>query len=316
MGKNSKIAWTDHTFNTWWGCTKVSPACEHCYAERQSNRFGSWWGKDAPRRFFGQRHWNEPLAWDRQAAASGVNARVFCGSMCDIFEDRPDLVEPRQRLYDLIRATPHLTWLLLTKRPENMSHLLPPEWASFPANSGFGGLYQNRFPSNVWLGITAEDQARFEERWFYLEWVGRHWLAPVLFVSAEPLLGPLNIDPHALPQIIEQNGQTIHTRGMDWLITGGETGPDARPMYPGWIYGLRYQCSAYGIPFFFKQWGEWAEVAEFTGDNGKNLSSPLRQVVFAGNIKMQRVGKEVSGHLIGGLEYHEFPQTIMKSGTR
>ncbi len=141
MAKNSRIEWTTHTFNPWWGCVKVSPACKHCYAESWAKRVGSnVWGIKAERRFFGDKHWAEPLKWDVLAAASGVRARVFCASMADVFEDRRDLDVHRARLWKLIEATPHLDWLLLTKRPEIISRLAP--WA-------------NQWPENVWLGTVA-----------------------------------------------------------------------------------------------------------------------------------------------------------------
>lgn len=119
MAKNSRIEWTTHTFNPWWGCVKVSPACKHCYAESWAKRVGSnVWGIKAERRFFGDKHWSEPVKWNAAAAASGMRARVFCASMADVFEDRRDLDVHRIRLWKLIEATPRLDWLLLTKRPE------------------------------------------------------------------------------------------------------------------------------------------------------------------------------------------------------
>ncbi|HEY2512934.1 MAG TPA: DUF5131 family protein, partial [Polyangiaceae bacterium] len=118
MVANSKIQWTDHTFNPWWGCQRVSPGCEHCYAEAFAKRTGHGvWGPTAQRRFFGEAHWKEPLKWNEAAKRSGQRARVFCASMADVFEDRWELEPHRARLAGLIRVTPHLDWLLLTKRP-------------------------------------------------------------------------------------------------------------------------------------------------------------------------------------------------------
>ena len=126
MGKLSKIQWCHHTFNPWWGCVNISPACDHCYAEAWAKRCGKQvWGKEAPRRFFGDRHWNEPLKWDRAAEKAGERHRVFCASMADVFEDRRDLDEPRARLYGLIEQTPNLDWMLLTKRPQVVGKLVP-----------------------------------------------------------------------------------------------------------------------------------------------------------------------------------------------
>jgi len=126
MGKNSRIEWTNHTFNPWWGCTKVSAARKNCYAEAWSKRVGqSVWGPNANRRFFGDKHWAEPIKWHSEALAAGQRRRVFCASMADVFEDRRDLDEWREKLWALIDATPQLDWLLLTKRPEMVRRLVP-----------------------------------------------------------------------------------------------------------------------------------------------------------------------------------------------
>src|SRR5712671_6808752 len=122
MAKNSSIEWTDHTFNPWWGCSKVSPGCNNCYAETWAKRVGEKiWGKDEPRRFFTDKHWDEPLKWNDEALSSGTRRRVFCASMADVFEQRTDLNPWRARLWKLTEETPKLDWLLLTKRPENIA---------------------------------------------------------------------------------------------------------------------------------------------------------------------------------------------------
>src|SRR5688572_13560706 len=126
MGKNSPIEWTHHTFNPWWGCTKVSPACDHCYAEAWARRVGAKvWGSRAGRRFFSDNHWREPIRWNTAAAEMKARQRVFCASMADVFEPRPDLDGSRARLWELIRQTPWLDWLLLTKRPEHVLTVVP-----------------------------------------------------------------------------------------------------------------------------------------------------------------------------------------------
>src|SRR5262249_4149103 len=141
--------WTDNTFNPWWGCMKVSPACDHCYAERFANRKTrtqkQLWGKDAHRLISDGAYWNEPLKWNRRAERNGIRGRVFCGSMWDIMERRPDLNEPRRRLFELIEETPYLDWLLLTKRPQEFSSTLPKSWLKVPR-------------PNVWLMTTVESQ--------------------------------------------------------------------------------------------------------------------------------------------------------------
>jgi protein gp37 len=226
MAETTGIAWTDHTFNPWWGCTKVSPGCKNCYADTLSSRYGfDIWGPDKPRRFFSDQHWREPLKWEKRAAREGVRERVFCASMADVFEDNVDLLEHRARLFDLIEATPHLDWQLLTKRPENVARLVPREW-----NEG-------RWPGNVWIGASAEDQARLVQRMAHLARLP----APVRFLSCEPLLGPLDLlSVGVLP---------------DWVIVGGESGPGARPFNVAWARSLRSQAHGTGIAFFMKQFG-------------------------------------------------------------
>ena len=156
MGENSKIEWTNSTFNPWWGCVKITEGCTNCYANAFDKRVGgSHWGANAERRFFSDAHWAKPLAWNRKAEKAGERHRVFCASMADVFEDRRDLDAPRARLWELIRATPHLDWLLLTKRPENLDQLVPGDW-----------ITTNRPgpPPNIWLGVTTENQHRADER--------------------------------------------------------------------------------------------------------------------------------------------------------
>lgn len=138
MGQATKIEWATHTFNPWWGCLKVSEACKNCYAEAWAKRVGqAVWGAHAPRRTFGEKHWRDPLSWNRRLNGTGRRERVFCASMADVFEDRRDLDEHRERLWTLIEATSNLDWLLLTKRPQVVSRLAP--WGQ-------------DWPANVWLG--------------------------------------------------------------------------------------------------------------------------------------------------------------------
>ena len=225
MGKDSKIAWTDHTFSPWWGCQRVSPGCEHCYAEAFAKRVGQKvWGPTSPRRFFGDKHWAEPLAWNRSAEKDGARLRVFCSSMADVFEAREDLDEPRVRLWQLIADTPALDWQLLTKRPENVLAMVPPAWLE-------------GWPANAWLGTTTEDQKRLEARMAHM----RRVPALVRFLSAEPLLEPLNL-AEALPDV-------------SWVIVGGESGPGARPCHVDWIRSIVGQCIGGDVPVFVKQLG-------------------------------------------------------------
>jgi len=232
VGK-TKIAWTDYTFNPWWGCAKVSPGCAHCYAETLARRFGcDVWGA-RPRRLFGDAHWREPLKWNRDAEQAGERRRVFAGSMCDVFEQakRSDgLDAERARLFALIRLTPHLDWLLLTKRAENIAAMLPADW---------GAGY-----ANVWLGVSAENQPAADERIPLLMRVP----ARVRFVSCEPLIEYVDLKLGAYRDQPNSRAEWIH-----WVIVGGESGPNYRAMDLDWARSLRGQCARTGVAFFFKQ---------------------------------------------------------------
>ncbi|MEY9880000.1 DUF5131 family protein [Bradyrhizobium sp. USDA 329] len=228
MAQNSKIEWTDHTFNPWVGCTNVSPGCDHCYAEAWSKRSGLVkWGKH-PRRRTSEAYWRAPLKW--QAAAASYQAqhsrrqRVFCASLADVFDNQ---VDPTWRadLFDLIASTPALDWLLLTKRPQNIAKMLPKAWPD-------GGM------QNVWLGSTAEDQVRFDQRWPVLSRVP----AVVRFISYEPAIGALRLD-------------RARDLQPDWVIAGGESGHGARPMDAAWMRDIVRDCEELGVAPFFKQWG-------------------------------------------------------------
>ncbi len=232
MGEKTGIAWTDHTFNPWWGCVKISPACTNCYAATFDARFAGenpHWGIKAPRRFFGDKHWNEPRKWDKAARAAGKPERVFCASMADVFEDRADLVEPRERLFKLIAETPMLYWLLLTKRPENIARMRPA--VSTP---------------NVWLGTTVENQDYADERISML----LANPASVHFLSCEPLLGPIDLEPWA-DRDCPETGSPLDE--IDWVITGCESGHGARAVDIAWYRELRDWCARHGKAFFFKQ---------------------------------------------------------------
>jgi protein gp37 len=268
VAKNSRIEWTNHTFNPWWGCVKVSPACKHCYAESWAKRVGqNVWGVGSDRRFFGDKHWSEPLKWNAAAEAAGERARVFCASMADVFEDRRDLDAARAQLWALIGATPWLDWLLLTKRPEAAVELVP--WGK-------------SWPANVWIGTTVEDQQRAQERLPILSALP----AVVRFISAEPLLGAVDL--------------TNWLPSLDWVITGGESGPKARPSSPSWFTSIMNQCMAADVAFHFKQWGDWVP-----GD-GIALAK-ARAEKAADGTTMLRVGKKVAGRILGGTTWDQLP---------
>lgn len=246
MGKNSGIEWTHNTFNPWWGCAKVSPACDGCYAERDAKRYASGqvlWGVDAARREFGDKHWDEPRRWNERCGKAGIRERVFCASMADVF-DKNAPEGARDRLWKLIDETPHLDWLLLTKRISNARKMLPPNWLFFPRH-------------NVWLGITVVNQDEADRDIPKL----LDTPARLRFLSCEPLLGPINI-ARAGGFWSDLNDNVVSPPGfakrdqIDWVIAGGESGAKFRPVHSAWLRQLRNDCEVAGVPFHFKQWGE------------------------------------------------------------
>lgn len=252
--KDSKIQWCHSTFNPWRGCTKVSPGCANCYAEKQSRRnpkvLGVW-GDQGTRVIAAESYWRMPLTWNREAAAAGERHRVFCASLADVFEDRPELVAPRVRLFHLIQETPHLDWLLLTKRPENVIR--------FRGGDGVPRSWPENMPPNVWLGTSVEDQKRADERIPHLLQVP----ARVRFLSCEPLLGPVDLTRLCHGKVNSLTGDLCSNGGewleqgpsVSWVIAGGESGAGARECNIGWIRSLRDQCQAAGVAFFCKQLG-------------------------------------------------------------
>ncbi len=279
MGKDSEIEWTHHTFNPWWGCVKVSPACDNCYAEAWAKRVGSSvWGAKAERRLFTDKHWAEPLIWNREAKLSGKRTRVFCASMADVFESRADLNPHRKRLWDLITNTPALDWLLLTKRPQNIARMVPAEW-------------HGAWPANVWLGTTVENMDSAEKR---LPQLLKH-AAAVRFLSCEPLLGPLD-----LSRWHRQNG--LH--GIDWVIAGGESGAKSRPMDAAWVRGLRDFCRKKKIAFHFKQWGHWIPEDQIIARPGAEIDQKDNIV------PMIALGKKGAGRVLDGLTHDGLPSVV------
>ncbi len=324
MSENSKIEWTDHTFNPWEGCQKVGPGCDHCYAETRNARFAGGvainWGPGAPRRRTSAANWRKPLAWNANHEAffaeHGRRQRVFCASLADVFDNAVDL-QWREDLFALIRCTPNLDWLLLTKRIGNVPMMVSiiPGW----------------LPDNVWLGATITSQVEADRDIPKLLEVP----ARVRFLSMEPLLGPVDLTHIKLKGASHpERGQPPVTfdalRGwfggsgdparVDWVIVGGESGPGARPIHPDWARSLRDQCAAAGVPFLFKQWGEWAPPAKledlrFLGDlmragkaihvygNGREPDGHFRK----GDDHMLHIGKKSAGRLLDGMQHDGFP---------
>ena len=221
MAELSKIEWCDSTFNPWTGCQAVSPACDHCYAEALEKRFGHTdrWGPHGTRVRTSTTYWKQPIKWNKQAEAYGIRRRVFCASLADVFDHKAPQ-EWRTDLWRLINDTPHLDWLLLTKRPQNVCRMVPSSWG-------------DGWP-NVWLGATVENAEEMIRRAHALASVP----AAVVFWSVEPMLSAITLPNTDLP---------------DWIICGGESGPHKRPFDLTAARSLRDQCAANGIAFFFKQ---------------------------------------------------------------
>lgn len=224
MGETTEISWTDHTFNPWAGCVKVSPACDHCYAEIETKRYGfTKWGKDEPRRRTSPAYWRNLDKWNAAARKEGIRKRVFIGSWCDVMEDNPQLTDIRYDLIVHLEDCPDLDMLLLTKRPQNFRRFLPESWL------------RNPLP-NVW-GMTTVESTEYRWRIDAL----RDTPFAVRGLSMEPLIGPVG---------------DLDLRGIHWVIVGGESQHGARAMRPEWAREVRDQCVAAGVAFHFKQFGE------------------------------------------------------------
>lgn len=239
MGENSKIEWTDHTFNPWIGCTKVSPGCKNCYAEvdtfaRRERAHGrELWGPNAERHKTSVDNWRKPYRWNDAHVSGERHQRVFCASLADVFEDHPQLEDWRYRLFDVIETTSNLDWLLLTKRPQNILRMVPQRW-----------LAVGVFPKNIWIGTSIENQKTADERIPHLVQVP----AVVRFLSCEPLLEKVDLE-------LRGRNYGVGDEYVNWVICGGESGRNARPMHPDWARSIRDQCVSDDVPFFFKQWG-------------------------------------------------------------
>ncbi|MCE4544633.1 MULTISPECIES: phage Gp37/Gp68 family protein [unclassified Caballeronia] len=305
MSENSKIEWTDHTFNPWEGCQKVGPGCDHCYAETRNARFAGGaainWGPGAPRRRTSPANWRKPLAWNAAHgeffAQHGRRQRVFCASLADVFDNA---VDPRWRaeLFDLIDATPNLNWLLLTKRIGNVAAMLEDVAAR---QFDLERLHAPAARDNVWLGATIVNQEEADRDIPKLLAVP----ARVRFLSMEPLLGTVDLRFRArsfgFPNHIDRHGNAHGMpQGVHWVIVGGESGRGARPMHPDWARSLRDQCKRAGVPFLFKQWGEWLGAHQ----DGSPEHEPLELNASDDPI---RVGKKAAGRKLDGATHDGFP---------
>lgn len=300
MAENTKIQWCHHTFNPWRGCTKVSPGCEHCYADAMSKRNPSVlgvWGKYGSRVIASEAQWKLPVKWNKEAEAAGERRRVFCASLADVFEGNatlPDntyyaIRDARKRLFALISATPNLDWLLLTKRPEFVDIILTEDIA-------YDGILSDDFP-NVWIGTTVENQKYADERIPELLKIP----AKVRFLSVEPMLEAIDLEKkyrqlswnHAVYPLegyyaehgnIDENGHPMYDghqwtgNRIDWVIVGGESGGKARPFDVTWARSIIEQCKTSGVPVFVKQLGAQPISSlntDFAGKLPVRLNQPL-----------------------------------------
>ena len=318
MGESTEINWTDATFNPWIGCQSVAPECDNCYAEARDNRFngGAHWGPKAPRHRTSIQNWKKPLRWNKKANQffdlNGRRQRVFCASLADVFDNA---VDPAWRtdLFDLIRECDNLDWQLLTKRPQNMVKMLPADW-------GDGW-------SNVWLGTSAGTQKTADQNIPHL----LNTPAAIRFVSAEPLLGAVDLQRIRIPEASDGyldcligekwvpgcgsiSSRTFKTAKLNWVICGGESGPNARPMQPGWARSLRYQCVAAGVPYFFKQWGEWKPLSHqemdkwWPKDKDSAICLSPDGSYHIDGCRMQRVGTKAAGRALDGRVWDKMPE--------
>ena len=341
MGEKTNIQWTDATISPWDGCTKVGPGCDHCYAEVIADkRFHIVkWGVGQPRKkretFAGN-----AMKLERKAVREARQLKVFI-SMCDPFDNEvPD--EWRADLFALIRATPNLTWQLLTKRIGNAKKMIDrvistldighdPAFAAWP------------WP-NVWIGATVVNQEEADRDVPKLLDVP----AAKRFVSIEPMLGPIDLKRittktlyPSLEAIFVRERNALYSGdndGLDWVICGGESGKDARPMHPDWARSLRDQCVNAGVPYFFKQWGEYVPAAWFDGpdslgDDEECCFDPEKEPhAFIANdgrqwdtnggrymypplplghwCLMRRVGTKAAGNLLDGKAWQQFPDSV------
>lgn len=316
MAENTKIEWAHHTFNPWIGCTKVSPACDHCYAEADfaTRRKVVQWGAGQPRKHTAPSTWAQPLRWNAEAERLGVRYRVFCASLADVFDNEVPK-EWRVELWELIQATPQLDWLLLTKRVGNVFGMLPDGWA-----------FQTAPWPNVWIGASITSQVEADRD------IPKLLAVPAAkrFLSMEPLLGPVDLTNIRQPlagESFTEGNVLVHKSTMDrgaqrasidWVIVGGESGPNARPMHPDWARSLRDQCQAAGVPFLFKQWGEWGQWRHELVHEGPECAPtragymPTRHYFrdAEGNTRglpVLKVGKKAAGRLLDGRTWDEVP---------
>ena len=313
MRPTTTIAWTDHTVNFWWGCTKVSPACTHCYAEEIGSRFGSklfgqpvLWGAGKPRFERLEKARAECLKLQRHAHESGTRPRVFINSMSDWLDNEVPL-EWLAYLLETLHRCPNVRFQLLTKRPENFPIRMLDILASKIQNSvAEGWLKGTDVPHNVWVGTTVENQHYADERIPRLLQIP----AKVRFLSCEPLVGSVflgtalysNYDVAAHdPQM---TGLEDTTNKVHWVIAGGESGGKAQPSDLEWFIDLRDECDAADTPFFFKQWGEWLPAGEHAAHLPPTKTYKADTTL---GITMLKAGAAIAGNTLDGVKHEAFP---------
>ena len=263
---DTTISWTDKTHNAWIGCQKVTEAeCGDCYALRYAKRYGMdvWGSLNGSNRHVTKTHDN-PRTWNREAAAQGKRIKVFCASLSDVFEPHPQVKEARMRLWTLIEETPFLDWQLLTKRPKFIRNLVPQSWV-------------HQWPSHVWIGISVGTQAAAEKRIPYLLDLS----APVRFLSCEPLVEEITLV------------QWLLVEKINWIICGGYSGAQERPMQLSWARRVRDECTRYHVAFFMKQLGS----------------------VYARDHRLHNRKGEDIAEFPNDLHIREFPSILLKNGT-
>jgi protein gp37 len=335
------IEYARYSFSPWRGCSRVSPGCHDCFADRLMQRWGhdDLWRRLGPRQLASENYWKQPRRWNEEARQEEQRARILCGTLCDVFEAHPAVAEPRKRLFGVVEATPWLIWMFFTKRPENVACMVP---------------WENAWPDNAWLISSVEDQRRADERIPLL--LDSH--APVKGLSVEPLIAPVTLPFFAEYSNCDCGGHSppCYTHEphcgtepgpawgkLHWVIVGGESGSGkVRPMHPAWARSLLSQCQQANVPYWLKQWGEWGpapwrigprpgetarEHKARAGAEGATHSypawahehhtqpivaahkpwSPARGELPPGLEPMRRWGKNRAGHLLDGKAWTQLP---------
>jgi protein gp37 len=328
MAEKSKIEWTESTWNPVVGCTKVSEGCKNCYAERMAGRLAAM-GQGQYRAVIKADANEKPIGWSgdiccvEKSLEKPLHWRkprmIFVCSMGDLFhEDVPfDYID---KVFAVMALCPQHTFQILTKRPQRMLEYLLTEnrqaiidwqkvqiWRKLhgvedaPWTRDLQKLPATKLPlPNVWLGVTAENQAAADERIPLM----LQCPAAVRFVSYEPALGPLDLTPWLFRNDVV-DGSPVPRSGLRWIICGGESGPGARPMHPNWARQVRDDCDAAGVPFFFKQWGEWYPVIK--GSRWVGISGGGKLHDFGDGLVAARVGKKKAGRMLDGREHNAMP---------